>query len=898
MVRVMDDLLQEFLTETAENLEVIDTELVRFEADPEDAATLNNIFRLVHTIKGTCGFLGLPRLERVAHAGETLLGKFRDGVLAVTPDAVTLVLTAIDRIKEILIGLEATGAEPAGDDTALLDHLHAAAEGRFAAAAPQAAQTPAPPPVEAHPLGPNGERWDPDMQRYLRPGEVSLADLEAAFNNADGPVLAKPEPVIAAIVEKPAAKPVVAAREAADDEDDGARAKGGGETGAQTVRVSVDVLERLMTTVSELVLTRNQLLQMVRTLGDSEFKAPLQRLSNITAELQDRVMKTRMQPVGSAWRKLPRIVRDICRETGKKIDLRLEGEATELDRQVLELIKDPLTHMIRNSVDHGIEQPNKRLEANKPELGVIRLAAHHEGGHILIVVQDDGAGLNTTRIRQKAVEKGLVSASEALAMTDAQIHRFIFAPGFSTAQAVTNLSGRGVGMDVVKTNIEIIGGSIELSSVEGVGSTFRIKIPLTLAIVSALILGAGGQRFAAPQTSVLELVRVGGGSDHVIDRLNETPVLRLRERLLPLVELSGALNLAAGAATDAARYVVVMQVGAQQFGVVVDEVCDTEEIVVKPLASLLRGVPMLSGATILGDGSVVVILDPNGLAKAVGRVHDEKSSQTAAVGANASAADNVQGLILFRAGSETLKAVPLKLITRLEEVAADAIERADGRTVLQYRGALMPIIHAAGDYAFKAEGKQPILVFSRDNRAIGLAVDKIVDIVHEPVTIDLATDHSGVIGAAIIRGKATEIADISHYLGAATNDWRDRRGEKAKGTVLLIEQSEFARNMLKPLIEAAGYSVQIAPSFDQGLELHADRQKFDAVLADLETDPRAAATFAKHIAGDENWRDVARLGLGAGHGADGLFSECVPKTDRASLIAALEFVLKQKGFAA
>lgn len=876
----MDDLLQEFLTETAENLEVIDTELVRFEADPQDAATLNNIFRLVHTIKGTCGFLGLPRLEGVAHAGETLLGKFRDGVLDVTPDAVTLVLSAIDRIKVILIGLEATGAEPAGDDTAILAAMHAAAEGKV---------KPAPAPTAAHPVGPNGEKWDADMQRFLRPGEVSLADLEAAFNQTAGPAAA-PEPAKPAIT-KPAADPI-------DEEDDATKVARGGDAGAQTIRVSVDVLEQLMTTVSELVLTRNQLLQMVRTLGDSEFKAPLQRLSNITAELQDRVMKTRMQPVGSAWRKLPRIVRDICRETGKKIELRLEGEATELDRQVLELIKDPLTHMIRNSADHGIETPANRLTANKSETGVIRLSAHHEGGHIILLVQDDGAGLNTARIRQKAVDRGLVTAAEAAAMTEAQVHRFIFAPGFSTAQQITNLSGRGVGMDVVRTNIEVIGGSIELSSVEGQGSTFRIKIPLTLAIVSALILGANGQRFAAPQTAVLELVRVGGGGEQQIDRLNETPVLRLRERLLPLVELSSALKLGDSATGDQARYVVVMQVGAQQFGIVVDEVCDTEEIVVKPLASLLRGVPMLSGATILGDGSVVVILDPNGLAAAVGRVHDD--AQTSSMAANAEQAQgrDEQGLILFRAGSSSLKAVPLKLITRLEEAPAETIERADGRAVLQYRGALMPVIHAAGDHCFAQEGKQPILVFTRDNRAIGLAVDEIVDIVHERVSIDLATDHSGVLGAAIIRGRATEIIDISYFMNSAALEWRDRRGEKAKGRVLLIEHSEFARNMLAPLIEAAGYSVQTVPNFEEGWSLREEGVAFDAILADLETDPSAAAQFGARLSQDESWGEIARLGLSARATSDPHFNECVPKSDRASLIAALEFAVSQKGHAA
>jgi two-component system, chemotaxis family, sensor kinase CheA len=892
----MDDLLQEFLTETAENLEVIDTELVRFEADPSDRATLNNIFRLVHTIKGTCGFLGLPRLEAVAHAGETLLGKFRDGVLPVTPDSVTLVLRAIDRIKDILVGLETTGAEQQGDDSAIIDAMHAVAEGKA---------VPTPAPVETVKVGPNGERWDPDMQRFLRPGEVSLADLEAAFRGTEGPdiqdAVAPPPPPAAqapalAASSKPAAKSIDV--EVADD-DPGPR---GEVTGAQTIRVNVDVLEQLMTMVSELVLTRNQLMQMVRGLGDSEFKVPLQRLSNITAELQDRVMKTRMQPVGSAWRKLPRIVRDICRETGKKIDLRMEGEATELDRQVLELIKDPLTHMIRNSADHGIEAPAARLAKGKLDVGVIRLNAHHEGGHIIIEVADDGAGLNTARIREKAIDKGLVGASEALAMSEAQIHRFIFAPGFSTAAAVTNLSGRGVGMDVVKTNIEVIGGSIELASTEGGGTTFKIKIPLTLAIVSALILGANGQRFAAPQTSVLELVRVGVGAEHIIEQLNATPVLRLRERLLPLVDLADALNLGAQTRSEESpRYVVVMQVGAARFGVIVDEVHDTEEIVVKPLATLLRGGAMLSGATILGDGSVVVILDPNGLSGAVGRHHDKAESGADVIAAGDVTSEDGQSLILFRAGSETLKAVPLKLVTRLEEVDVASIERADGRAVFQYRGALTPVVHAAGDFAYKNEGKQPILIFTRDQRAFGVAVDEIVDIVHERLVLDLATDRAGVVGAAIMRGRATELVDIGYFLSMLGSEWTDRRGAgvAAKGRVLLVDRSDFTLNLLGPLLRAAGYATSEAKTFDQAWRLNEAGEHFDVILADIDSDPRGAEAFAEKAASDARWSETERLALTERRtGQIANFSDHVGKMDRAGLLAALDYVLRRKGDAA
>lgn len=892
----MDDLLAEFLTETAEMLEVVDTELVRFEQEPSNQATLNNIFRLVHTVKGTCGFLGLPRLEAVAHAGETLLGKFRDGDLPVTADAVTFVLQSIDRIKEILVGLESTGTEPEGDDSAIINALHAAAEGKSpaASAAPKAAEP-------QHPVGPNGEKWDPDLQRFLRPGEVSLADLEAAFKSATPDVAVAPPTAAAAPVAAAASPPALPRGGLELDAGDDEQGPRGGEAAAnQTIRVSVELLEQMMTMVSELVLTRNQLMQMVRAMNDSEFKAPLQRLSHITAELQERVMKTRMQPVGSAWRKLPRIVRDASKDLGKKIELRQEGEQTELDRQVLEYIKDPLTHMVRNSCDHGIEKPADRVAKGKPEHGVLKLSAHHEGGHIIIEISDDGAGLNTAKIRRKAAEKGLMTEAEAAMLSEAQVQRLIFAPGFSTADQVTNLSGRGVGMDVVRTNIEAIGGSIELSSVEGQGTTFRIKIPLTLAIVQALILGAAGQRFAAPQTAVVELVRVGPEAEHQIEVINAAPVMRLRERMLPLVSLREVLGLEEDAASvRETRYVAVMQIGATRFGVLVDDVHDTEEIVVKPLASLLRGAPMLSGATILGDGSVVLILDPNALSSVFGRAHEEALAEANA-NASRSSQDNRKSLILFRAGDGAVKAVPLTLVTRLEQTPVSALERANGRVLMQYRGGLMPIAHMAGDYGFRTEGSQPILVFTGDHGPIGVAVDEIVDIVREPVNIDLSSDMPGVLGAAIVRGEATEIIDVGHYLQQLSREWVDQRGSQpgSKGRILLVEQNDFTRQLLTPLLEAAGYKAVEAGAFSDALRLKDAGETFDAILADVDADPAGADAFAAQLEDDPAWRDAARLALTGGASPAGAFPDAVRKTDRAGLLAALDYAMQSKERAA
>lgn len=988
----MDDLLSEFLTETFESLDVVDNELVRFEAEPNNRTILDNIFRLVHTVKGTCGFLGLPRLEAVAHAGETLLGRFRDGAIEVTPAAVTLILRSLDRIKELLNHLEHAGAEPAGDDADLIKPLEDAAEGKLATApAPDgasgsdeaSAETQAPAAGDASgeagdagaqepataekdqaaepataetadkaDKADGGDNWDPDLNRELRPGEVSLADLEAAFQSAefDPEALAQSESEAgeaageaadagtggagavgdsspsdageaeaakaestqsepaqaeaAKPVSKPAAKPEPIA---AAETPDGAGAAGG-TVATQSLRVNVDVLENLMTMVSELVLTRNQLLQMVRNQDNSEFKVPLQRLSNITAELQDGVMKTRMQPIGNAWKKLPRIVRDVAQDLGKKINLVMEGEETELDRQVLELIKDPLTHMVRNSCDHGIEKPEDRSMVGKPDMGKLSLRAYHEGGHIIIQIADDGAGLNVERIRRKAVEKNLMSAEEAAAMSESQVQRLIFHPGFSTAAKVTNLSGRGVGMDVVRTNIEQIGGTIDVSSVEGRGASFTIKIPLTLAIISALIVGAGESRFAIPQLAVVELVRVGTRSDNNVEFINETRVMRLRDRLLPLIDLAGSLDLAEGERDETARFVVVMQVGGQRFGVVVDQVFDTEEIVVKPLANALRNSAQFSGNTILGDGSVIMIVDPNGLATEARATEDEMEREAASAQneVTRSSRDEVVSMLIFRSGGSEPKAAPLSLVTRLEEIDPTSVEHVNGQMLVQYRGHLMPVLPLSPMGTLMESGKQPMLVFTDGSQSAGLLVDEIVDVVQEVLDIELSADEPGVTGTAVLSGRATEIVDVSYHLTRANPHWFERKQqvETPRRRLLLVDDNKFFLNVVTPMLAAADYAVTPVDSVEAAWKLQEQGQEFDAIVTDIDMPDVDGLTFAKQLMEDKHWSHLPRLALSAMDASDvtaemeAAFAGIIRKSDRDSLVAALNYTLKSVGEAA
>jgi two-component system chemotaxis sensor kinase CheA len=848
----MDDLLQEFLTETGESLERVDSELVRFEQEPNNGQILGNIFRLVHTIKGTCGFLALPRLERLAHAAENLIGKFRDG-MPVTAEAVTLVLSTIDRIKAILEAIETDEREPEGDDSDLIGQL--ATWSQRQDLKPQ-----------SPPRGEQAERRQPTPSpRDVDEGNASDTEPQTT--------------------ERPQADKRSAERP--DDERE--------RVASHSIRVTVDTLDHLMTTVSELVLTRNQLLEIVRRHEDSDFKVPLQRLSNVTAELQEGVMKTRMQPIGNAWQKLPRIVRDLSAELGKEIDLEMNGADTELDRQVLEMVKDPLTHLVRNCADHGIESAAERIAAGKPQKGTIQLSACHQGGHIIIEIADDGRGLNVERIRAKAVEYGLASEAQIAAKSEAEICNLIFAPGFSTATTITSISGRGVGMDVVRANMEQIGGTIDLKSQPGAGTTFTIKIPLTLAIVSALIVEAAGERFALPQLSVLELVRANSG-DHRIERIKETPVLRLRNKLLPLIDLKEILQLERGEAGKG--FIVVTQVGSQIFGIVVDSVLHTEEIVIKPMSSKLRHIAAFSGTTILGDGAVIMIIDPNGVAQALGRVTPVMRADETKLDDGGAPEEDLTPLLVFRAGSQQPKAVLLSLVSRLEEIDCRQIEISNGRHLLQYRDQLMPLLRIDTQTAIKQEGAQPILVFSDHGRSMGLLVDEIVDIVEQQLDIEVASDQPGVLGYAVVKGTATEIVDIGHFLPQAYADWfrwRDQRSTQRARRVLLVDDSAFFRDLLAPLIKAAGYHVSAVASAARALDTIKSGPPFDIIVTDIEMPDMDGFEFAAALRENPLTSAVPVIALSAMVSADAIqrgrgigFHDFVAKFDRAGLIAAIK----------
>jgi two-component system chemotaxis sensor kinase CheA len=822
----MDELLADFLTETNEGLTEADKALLRLEQVPRDQATLAIVFRAIHTIKGSSGFLPLPRLGRVAHVAEDVLVGVRDGTIAADSTLISGLLAALDRIKLIVDCLASTEAEPPGDDSSLIAELAALTRGE---------------------TGPG----------TLVPGRS------------------------------------------------GAESTGSAAT-SQTIRVGVDLLETLMTLVSELVLTRNQLVQLAPHDGGSLFEAALQRLSHLTSDLQEGVMKTRMQPIGSLTNTLQRLTRVLSHELGKPIEFILTGADTELDRQVLELMRDPLIHMIRNSADHGIESPDLRMAAGKKQAGHITLNAYHEGGYVVIELSDDGAGLRTQRIGALAVAGGLVTEGELATMTETQIQHFIFAPSFSTAPSISAISGRGVGMEVVKVNIERIGGSIGLHSTAGQGTLFTIRIPLTLAIVSAFILEARGERFALPQSNVVELVRVAGADEEaageaqpMLESVDGAPMLRLRDRLLPLVHLGDILRLDGDSHAMAGSIVVVLSIHNLTFGLVVDRVFDTEEIVVKPLTRLLRHITMFGGKTILGDGTVIMILEPNGIARAIGLDGAAMHRQPAPAPVEAiEHSDNLSTMLLFRATPGAAPAAaPLALVARIENISQSQIESSGGRPVIQYRGAVMPLI-AMKDWPTEISDDQPALVFTDRGRSMGLIVHEVVDVVEERLVVELSSSRPGLLGTAVIAGRVTDVIDTGYWLTQAWQDWfnQEQKAVSTRRRLLVVEDSSFFRQLLVPMLSASGYSVTAVDSAARALAIRDTTQEmFDAIISDVEMPGMDGLEFARRLRAEGPWRYTPLLALSgrlteadAALGREAGFSEYVGKLDRETLLAALD----------
>jgi two-component system, chemotaxis family, sensor kinase CheA len=763
-VEDLGEIVGEFLMESHENLDQIDRDLVELEKAPDSRDLISRIFRAIHTIKGTSGFLAFGRLEKLAHAGESLLSRLRDGVQPVTPQTITTLLATIDGVRSLLASIEETTSEGDIDVDVIITAVHAQMDAP--AKAVEAVEPDEPAAVEEAPIPLEEQRPAPDpVEGQRRPLGEMLVESGAAKPSDIGSALQQQlegdeRKLGTILLEEGKAQPAAVSealqaqtpkRSVADS----------------AIRVDVDLLDGLLNLVGELVLARNQLVRGVMEIGDTVLVRSAQRLGMITSELQEGIMKTRMQPIDHIWSKLPRVVRDLSNSLGKQVQLVMSGKETELDRSLLEAVKDPLTHLVRNAVDHGVEEPARRLAAGKTAEGTLTLRAYHEGGHVAVEVADDGAGMDVELIAAKAVEKGLLRADQIATMDKRDIMAMVFQPGFSTAAKVTNVSGRGVGMDVVKTNIERIGGAVSVDSTLGEGTVWRLTIPLTLAIIQALTVDCGDQRYVVPQVAVLELVFIDGQSTK-IEYASGAPVYRLRGKLLPLVRLDRALGLDVGG--DQGVYIMVLQADGRRFGLVVDRVLNTEEVVVKALNSRFKDIGMYAGATILGDGKVGLILDVSSLAR---RSHLSSDSERGSVMGTSRGAGKVGAgeRLLVTAVGERRVAIPLDAVTRLEEFPRARIEHAGSREVVQYRGQILPLVrlsHLLGAYTEVEEGDTvSVVVYSEGNRSVALVVDRIVDIAENSTTARRDAEEDGLVGTAVIQQRVTELLDVRRAILAA-----------------------------------------------------------------------------------------------------------------------------------
>lgn len=685
----MEEIVKEFLAETAEGLDVLDRHLVELEHDPNRREKLAEIFRAVHTLKGSSGMLGYLQLESVAHAGESLLGALRDEKLALNQATISGLLAMVDELRRLLRVIEQTGSEGTGDDYE-----------RIVCALQQLLQ-------------------DPPEQP---PERTVLPDVSAGES------------------QKTAA--------------------------AATIRVKVGLLDQLMDLAGELVLARNQVLRFSAAQNDSAGLRAVQRLKRVTTELQDAVMKTRLQPIGSVWNKFPRVARDLALACGKQVRVEMHGSEPELDRGILEAIQDPLTHILRNAIAHGIETPKQRVAAGKAPTGRLCLSAFHREGQVHIEISDDGAGINLERVRQRALQRGVVTPEQARRMGEREIANLVFLPGFSTAETLTNVCGRGVGLDVVRANIQRIGGTVDVESAMGKGTDLRFTIPLTLAIVPVVIVSSSGQRFAIPQANLIEVARLPGAGS--MEAVCGAPVYRVRDRLLPLCFLQRELGLASGDAAD--LHVVVVEIGGGQFGLVVDAIQDTEEIVVKPLGEPLQALACYAGAAVLGDGRVVLVLDVTGLARMAGiAAVPHKKPPDDMVEVKSAGLGMDQKWLVFRSTAGSRFALPLSAVARLEEVPAESIEHSAGHEVIQHGGEVLPLLHVSRLFQEPEQARKllPVAVIRDSTNSAALVLDWIEDIVEETVEVRRDESTDLLAGTAVIRQRVADVLNLKNVLACA-----------------------------------------------------------------------------------------------------------------------------------
>ncbi|MCS7199026.1 MAG: chemotaxis protein CheW [Caldimicrobium sp.] len=834
-----EDILKDFLVEAKDGIRKMEEEFIELERDKGNLEILKSLFRTMHSLKGAAGFFGFKSLEGIAHFAEDILSKLRDGLIEVDEEIVDILLKCLDEIKFIVAHIEENKVEPIDDR--ILDFL-----------------------VD---LSNFNERLKKKVQGELEIKEgIAKEETIVRPSQTEKVEEAKPQEIIEHAI-KPSLDIQKEEQKEELKEEKVISAPTVKELTETHIKVDIKLLDSLMNLAGELVLARNRVVQLANKLNDPDLTRSVQVLSMVTTELQETIMKTRMQPIGVVFNKFPRIVRDLSRSLNKRVNLHLEGTETELDRSIIEAIKDPLTHLVRNSIDHGIEPPEIRVQMGKPPEGNLFLRAYHEGGQVVIEIEDDGRGIDLEKIKKKALEKGLVSPEEIQYLSEKEILSFIFKSGFSTAEKVTQISGRGVGMDVVKTNIEKLGGSIEINTLSGKGTTVRVKIPLTLAIIPALIVTSMDQRYAIPQVNLKEIVSINPQKD--ILYLGESQFYRLRGEIIPILSLSSIL---AQQNTKREHNLLILTTGEREYGLLVDRIYDSEEIVVKPLGKWFKGIPLYSGATIMGDGRLALILDVVGLSRFVGlraeeveRAFEEKKLKTIA--------EETQFILLFDIEDSTF-ALPLALISRLDKVKAKEIQIIGGKEVFLYKNKVIPIIRLENYLPIQAVSPQDeysVLFFSEREKTCAILCSRIVDTIETSLQVE--TDlyvQPGILGHRIINNRTVLFLDIYKIIEMYDPEWFKVKRYEVEETIniLLAEDSPFFQNMVSNYLKQAGFNVEIAPNGQEALNKLKAGYKPDLIISDLEMPVMDGFEFIKEVRNIPEYKDIPILVLTSLTGED------------------------------
>ncbi|BAU22951.1 ATPase [Caldimicrobium thiodismutans] len=838
-----EDILKDFLVEAKDGIAKMEEEFIELEKDKGNLEIIKSLFRTMHSLKGASGFFGFKSLEGIAHFAEDILGKIRDGEIEPTEEVIDILLKCLDEIKYIVAYLEENKTEPVEDR--ILDFLVDLSN-------------------FTNKLKKKGEvqlskEAEKGVTSEVKPEEVS--HKEEPFEEK---AKTKEEPEVE---EKVLNENVLPEEKREAEKEEKTVATPQIQLTETHIKVDVKLLDQLMNLAGELVLARNRVVQLANKINEPELSRSVQSLSMVTTELQETIMKTRMQPIGVVFNKFPRIVRDLAKALNKKVNLHLEGTETELDRSIIEAIKDPLTHLVRNSIDHGIEAPEVRVQAGKPPEGNLILRAYHEGGQVIIEIEDDGKGIDLEKIKKKAIEKGFVTPEEAEKLSDKEILSFIFKSGFSTAEKVTQVSGRGVGMDVVKTNIEKLGGSIELNTFLGKGTTVRIKIPLTLAIIPALIVTSHDQRYAIPQVSLRELVSINPETD--ILKMGDTEFYRLRGEIIPVVRLSRALGFKNG---KSEKSLVILNTGERHIGLLVDQIYDSEEIVVKPLGKWFKNIPLYSGATIMGDGKLALILDVVGLSQLAGlkteeieRSYEEKKFKTSA--------EETQFILIFNVGEDSL-ALPLALISRLDKIKAEEIQIIGGKEVILYKNKVIPLIRLENYLPIQGSPPQEeynILFFTEREKTCAILCSKIVDTLE--TTLEVEVDlyvQPGILGHRIINNKTILFLDIYKVIEMYDPEWFIVKREEPEENlnILLAEDSPFFQNMIRNYLVQAGFEVEVAGNGEEALKKLKAGYKPALIISDIEMPVMDGFEFIKNVRSIPEYKDIPIMVLTSLTGED------------------------------